>query len=96
MRGLSRRGVIGCAFAAAGFAPASRVEPELVVLEPPEERLEGAGLDAGLGAEGSGGLAGGGGAEDLVAGVLEGGGGGVEGGGLAGAGDPDDERRRAG
>lgn len=30
MTGLSRRGVIGCAFAAAGFAPA-RVEPELVL-----------------------------------------------------------------
>lgn len=31
MSGLSRRSVIGCAFAAAGFAPASRVEPELVL-----------------------------------------------------------------
>jgi hypothetical protein len=49
----------------------------------------------GLGAEGARRLSGGGGAEDLVAGVLEGGGGGVEGGGLARPGDPDHHRDRS-
>ncbi len=49
------------------------VEREPPVVEPPQQRGEGAGLgDAGLPAEGAGGLARGGGADQLIAGELEG------------------------
>lgn len=68
-----------------------RVEGDLVVVEAPQERGDGAGLDVGFVAEGAGGLAGGGGAEHAVAVSAEGGAGRVEGGGLAGAGDTDDD-----
>ncbi len=68
------------------------VEGEPAVVEAPEQRGEGAGLvDAGLPAEGAGGLAGGRGADHAIAGRPVGVADAGEGGGLARPGDADDQ-----
>jgi len=67
------------------------VEAFVAVLQSPQETGGGAGLEVGGGAEGLGGLAGGGRAQHPVALVLVGGAQGVERGGLAGAGDTEDQ-----
>ncbi len=67
------------------------VKGELLVLEPPDERGDGAAVDAGFVVEGAGGLAADGGPEDAVAVAFVAGTHDVEGGRLAGAGDSDDE-----
>lgn len=67
------------------------VEGELLMLEPPHERGDGAAIDAGFFVERAGGLSADGGAEDAVAVSFLGGSHDVERGGLGGARDAGDE-----
>ena len=66
------------------------VKRDVVVVEPPEERGDGARLDVGFNAEGARCLSAGRGAEHLMTGDGERVGGGVERGGLPGSGNTDD------
>ena len=72
----------------------ARVEGVVAVVESPQQRREGGGVEVRFGGEGAGGLAAGRGAQHPAAGPFEDGGDGVERGGLARTGDADHHAHR--